>query len=260
MALTFCNLGSGSTGNCTYIASETTSILIDAGFSGRETVRRLGLLDVAPETLSGIVTTHEHSDHIGGLRILHNRFRTPLFGNAGTIRAINGTQKNDLLFWNVFTTGCVFQVGDLNIESFPVSHDAAEPVGLVIRHEDLQIGVITDIGVMTHAVRERMRGCDIVMIESNHDAELLRDAPRPWSLKQRIMSRQGHLSNESAADTVAEIASPKLNRVYLAHLSEDCNRGELALTATRDRLVEAGHEHVHVCLTYPDRPSEIWQA
>ena len=180
---------------------------------GRETVRRLGLIDVAPETLSGIVTTHEHSDHIGGVRILHNKFRTPLFGNAGTIRAISGMQKNELLFWNVFTTGCLFQIGDLEIDSFPVPHDAAEPVGFVVRHQDIQIGVLTDVGVMTHAIRERMRGCQIVMIESNHDTELLKDAPRPWSLKQRIMSRQGHLSNASAADTVAEIAGPHLNRV-----------------------------------------------
>lgn len=260
MALTFCNLGSGSKGNCTFISSETTSILIDAGFSGKEMARRLELIGVSPDTLSGIVVTHEHADHIGGLRVLHNRHRTPLFGNAGSIRAISRIKGNELLFWNVFTTGSRFRIGDLTLDSFPVPHDAEEPVGLIVEHASASIGVLTDVGVMTHAIRERLRPCSVVMIESNHDPDLLRDAPRPWSLKQRIMGRQGHLSNAGAAEMIAAIAGPQLHRVYLAHLSEDCNRAELALDLARKHLSSAGHDHVHVCLTYPDRPSEMWTA
>lgn len=260
MALTFCNLGSGSTGNCTYIATESTSVLIDAGFSGRETCRRLGLLGVSPEALNGIVVTHEHSDHIGGVKILYNKYRVPLYGNAGTVRAVAQDRSRALMAWNVFTTGSPFNIGDLRFESFPVPHDASEPVGFVVVHGDTRVGVITDVGVMTHAIRERLRGCQVVMIEANHDAALLQDAPRPWALKQRIRSRQGHLSNASAAEAVSEIAGPQLHCVYLAHLSEDCNRGELALESIREGLVSCGQDHVHVCLTYPDRPSEVWTA
>lgn len=181
-----------------------------------------------------------------------------LFGNAGTIEALNGNDNTKDLQWQVFSTGMPFTIGDLHIEPFSVPHDAYDPVGFVVSNGSSRVGVVTDIGVPTSLVRERLRRCHAVVVESNHDEEMLKDAERPWYLKQRIMGRQGHLSNQGAAAMLVEIAGPHLRQVFLAHLSAECNDPDLARKTAHDMLLKAGHAHINVSVTYPDRPTEVW--
>ncbi len=259
MSLRICILGSGSSGNCTYIASASTAILIDAGLSARTIVQRLESIGASVEGVRGICVSHEHSDHTTGLRVLHQKRGIPLYANRGTAEALGRDDDLRDLSWNVFTTGSPFTVGDISVEPFSVPHDAYEPVGFVVHCGTSRVGVVTDMGTATTLVRERLRGCRALVVESNHDEQMLRDCQnRPWHLKQRILGRQGHLSNQSAAALLVEIASPQLDIVFLAHLSKDCNTPELARQTTHDTLFKAGHQHIKVSLTFPDRVSEVW--
>ena len=253
-----CGLASGSSGNCIFAGSATTRILIDAGLSGRETARRLEMIGTSLPSIQGICLTHEHVDHTAGLSALHTRSGIPLYANAGTIEAIRKVEKMQNLKWQVFTTGADFSIGDLTITPFSVSHDAYEPVGFIVASDQVRVGIVTDIGVSTHLVQERLRCCQVLIIESNHDERLLTDAQRPWHLKQRIAGRQGHLSNRHAAELIAEIAGNDLNQIFLFHLSLDCNRPELALQPTCEALRLRGLTQVQVSLTYADQISEIW--
>lgn len=255
-----CVLASGSSGNCIYAGAESTHVLIDAGMSGRETLNRLEQVGVKLSAIAAVCLTHEHGDHIVGLGVLHARHGIPLYANAGTIEAVRMDEKFRGLAWHVFSTGSIFQIGNLTFDPFAVSHDAYEPVGFIVTSGPVRVGVVTDIGVSTHLVRERLKHCRALIIESNHDERLLADARRPWSLKQRIAGRQGHLSNQHAAELIAEIAGPDLSHVFLSHLSAECNRPELALKTTQTALSRHGHAHVRVSLTYPDRISEVWSS
>ncbi len=258
MALRVCVLGSGSAGNCSWVDSDHTAILVDAGLSARETVRRLEGIGVAPETIAAVCLTHEHTDHTAGLTALHQRRRLPVFANAGTIEGLQLRNGCRNVTWNIFTTGVPFRIGDLVVEPFSVPHDAYDPVGFVISASEARVGIVTDMGTVTALIRERLRACRAIIIEANHDETLLRQAERPWHLKQRIIGRQGHLSNEHAAELVCELAGGELSVVYLAHLSRECNRPELALEATLGRLRERGIASVSVRLTQPHQASEIW--
>jgi phosphoribosyl 1,2-cyclic phosphodiesterase len=257
MSIRICILASGSSGNCTYIGTPENGMLVDAGLSARRTVACLAEIGVTPDQVRGICVSHEHSDHIHGLRVLHKRYGIPLYANAGTVDALERNPDLRALHWNVFTTGHPFTVGPMCLEPFSVPHDAYDPVGFVVQHEAVRVGVVTDMGMVTGLIRERLRSCHVLVVEANHDERLLQDAERPWSLKQRILGRQGHLSNQHAAELVAEIAHPELRHVFLAHLSEDCNKGELALQTACRALEKGGHTHVRVSLTYPDRISDV---
>ncbi len=253
-----CILGSGSSGNCAYVGAGSTHLLVDAGLSGRETARRLGQLGVPLSAVNAVCLTHEHSDHIAGLATLHTRHGIPLYANAGTVEALGRDEKLGRLAWNVFTTGSPFRVGELLVEPFAVSHDAYEPVGFIVTAGPVRAGLVTDVGVITHLVRERLRRCRALVIESNHDARLLADARRPWQLKQRIAGRQGHLSNEHAAELIGELAGPDLSQVFLSHLSAECNRPDLALRTACAALERLGRARVRVELTFADRISAVW--
>ena len=255
-----CVLASGSSGNCVFVQAGGTKILIDAGLSGRETERRLEQIGVQPAEIQAICLTHEHSDHVAGLAVLSARYHMRLYANGGTVEALRRDERRGGLAWNVFTTGAPFQIGELAIEPFSVSHDAYEPVGFILTGGGARAGVVTDIGVSTHLVRERLRGCQVVVLESNHDEELLADAPRPEYLKQRIRGRQGHLSNRHAAEMLAEIAGTDLRQVFLAHISADCNLPELAAHTVGNILAEHGLQQVRVTTTFADRVSEMWRA
>ena len=259
MGLQICVLASGSSGNCTLVRSAGTALLVDAGLSARETGKRLAAVGVKLEQIAGICISHEHSDHITGIRVLQQRYGIPLYANHGTIEGLNPVEAGQL-HWSVFTSGCVFSVGDLRVEPFLVPHDANEPVGFVVGDGMVRVGIATDMGCVTHLVRERLRPCRAIVLEANHDVDMLRDSDRPWQLKQRILGRQGHLSNETAADLIAEIAGPGLEQIFLAHLSAECNSAELALKTAVQRLEKLGHRHVRVSLSYREQISEIWQS
>lgn len=259
-AMKTCVLASGSSGNCIYVGGGSGGVLIDAGLSGRETVRRLEKIGVSIGTISAICLTHEHADHIAGLAVLHERYGIKIFANSGTIDAVRQNGRMERISWQIFSTNNPFEVGDLVLHPFPVSHDAYEPVGFVISCGAAKLGIATDIGAPTHLVREHLRQCQALIVEANHDEALLSEARRPWVIKQRIAGRQGHLSNRHAAEMIASIASPGLARVFLCHLSRDCNRPELAEKEVRSALAAAGFPSVRVSLTFPSQVSETWFA
>ncbi len=253
-----CILGSSSGGNCTYVASDRTAVLVDAGLSGRETGKRLTEIGVAPDSIEAICLTHEHGDHTSGLAALHRAGRVKLYANRGTADGVAAKPGAAVLTWNIFSNGSPFQVGDLEIEPFSVPHDAYDPVGFVIRCGDVRVGVVTDMGMVTGLIRERLRPCNVLVIESNHDERMLKDADRPWHLKQRIIGRQGHLSNDHAAELLAEIGGPHLRMVFLAHLSGECNRPDIALKAVNDSLQKKGLTHVLVKVAPSNKVSDVW--
>jgi phosphoribosyl 1,2-cyclic phosphodiesterase len=258
MGLQICVLASGSSGNCTLVRSADTALLVDAGLSARETGKRLEAVGVKLGQVAGICISHEHSDHTHGARVLHQRHGLPLYANRGTFEGME--EELQQLSWQIFTTGCAFQVGSLRVEPFMVPHDANEPVGFVVGDGVTRVGIATDMGCVTHLVRERLRPCRAIVLEANHDVEMLQDSDRPWQLKQRILGRQGHLSNETAADLIADIAGPGLEQIFLAHLSEECNCAELALQTAVQRLEKLGHRHIRVSMSYRHQVSDIWQA
>lgn len=250
----FTILGSGSAGNCAYLETDDTRILIDAGFSGRQIRQRLATINRTPETLTGILITHEHSDHIAGLAGLCARQSIPIFCNRLTQEAIQ-SQCATRLDFRLFTTGASFEVGDLSVDTFSVPHDAYDPVGFLLHTSAGDVGFLTDLGHATKLVLERVRSARALVLEANHDLKMLQeDTKRPWSLKQRILSRHGHLSNDAAADVAEQIMSSELRHIFLGHLSRDCNRPELAHKIVNQRLQKIGATHTTLRTTSQDTP------
>jgi phosphoribosyl 1,2-cyclic phosphodiesterase len=246
-------LGSGSSGNCAYLETGETRILIDAGFSARQTRQRLAAIGRAPEGLSGILITHEHSDHIGGLAGLAAKLNIPIYCNRLTREALE-FQLQTKFDCRIFATGASFEVGDIAVDTFSIPHDASDPVGFLLRTPAGNVGFLTDLGHATKLVLERVRTANVLVLETNHDLKMLQDSGRPWSLKQRIAGRHGHLSNGEAADAVEAIMSADLRHLYLGHLSRECNRPELAERVILDRLRKIGANHVKVELTAQQTP------
>ena len=254
----FTILGSGSGGNCAYLETPNTRLLIDAGFSGRQIRQRLATIARSPETLHGILITHEHSDHVSGLVGLLARLQLPVYCNRLTKEAIEA-QLQIQINAHIFDTGASFEIGDVTVDTFSVPHDASDPVGFLLRTPSGNIGFLTDLGHATQLVIQRVRTANVLLLEANHDLQMLRDDPRrPWSLKQRILSRHGHLSNDGAADLLEQVVSAGLGRLYLGHLSRDCNRPELAHRVISQRLEQVGATHVQVEFTSQDVPSPTY--
>lgn len=240
-------LGSGSAGNCALVGTPQTRLLIDGGLSSRQTVARLAQCGVNPLEIDGILLTHEHGDHTGALNVWCKQFSTPIYCNRLTAEVLQKDAPELRKDWRLFVTGSAFAIKDITIETFPVPHDAVEPVGFVLHHGAAALGVLTDLGIATKLVYERVRQVQTLVIETNHDEKLLQnDTKRPWSVKQRIMSRHGHLSNAAAANVLAELLGAKLQRAVLGHLSRDCNSPELAVGTVRARLDAVGANEVDV--------------
>lgn len=255
VAVAFTILGSGSGGNCAYLECENTRLLIDAGFSARQIRDRLASLGRAPEGLDGIIITHEHGDHICGLGALCGKTGTTIYCNRLTQEAIQRQFPDTHLRFARFETGAAFTVGSVEVQSFSVPHDAQDPVGFLLNAAEVRIGFLTDLGHVTRLILERVRRAQTLVLEANHDPQLLRDdTRRPWSTKQRISSRHGHLSNEAAAEAAGQLAHPGLERIYLGHLSRDCNRPELARQVVGERLAALGAAHVRLENTSQETP------
>ena len=254
VSVRFTILGSGSSGNCAYLEAGETRLLIDAGLSGRQTRQRLATLGRAPEGLHGILITHEHSDHIIGLVALAAKLHVPIYCNRLTAEAIEETTATKFDF-RIFTTGASFEVNDVGIETFAIPHDAMDPVGFLLRTSDGNLGFLTDLGHATRLTIERVRPANVLVLETNHDVKLLQDdTRRPWSLKQRILGRHGHLSNEAGAAVIEQVASDHLHHVFLGHLSRDCNRPELALRAVSGVLQKTNATHIAITVASQDVP------
>jgi phosphoribosyl 1,2-cyclic phosphodiesterase len=227
---TICTLASGSRGNAIYLSNGRTSLLIDAGLSGIELQRRMQARGLSPDRLGAIVVSHEHADHIHGVGVLSRRYHLPVYMTEKTRRALPAA-VGKIAEIRKFAAGQPFAVDGLRLEAFSVSHDASEPSGFIFSGNGLKIGLATDLGIATALVRERLRGCRILILESNHDRRMLEEGPYPWPLKQRIQSRLGHLQNEASRDLLAELLHDGLTHVILAHLSQTNNTPERALAA-----------------------------
>ena len=227
-------LASGSRGNCAVVATSSTRILVDAGLSGRETFKRLRALGERVEDISAIVITHEHSDHVAGLQRLATKLNVPVFITAHTHHAWNRTVRDEagaipeLPKAEHFSAGRGFRIGDIEVVPFTIPHDAVDPVGFTFRAEGVKIGFATDLGYLSANVKDHLRGCTVMVVESNHDVEMLRSGPYPWSVKQRVMSRVGHLSNEALAEFFSSDYDGGAEYLVLAHLSEQNNHPEKA--------------------------------
>jgi phosphoribosyl 1,2-cyclic phosphodiesterase len=246
MGMSVSMLASGSRGNCAIVASVRTKILVDAGISGRETFRRMKALGDDPRTLNAILITHEHSDHIYGLATLAKKLRIPVFMTGATHEAWARAMRDEkgerprLEKFERFESGHSFQVGDIAVKPFTIPHDAADPVGFTFRAEGIKVGIATDLGYLPVSVRDHLRGCDVLVMESNHDLEMLRVGPYPWSVKQRVMSRVGHLSNVALADFFVNDYDNNAAFVVLAHLSEQNNHPEIARREAEKALATRG--------------------
>ncbi len=250
----FIPLGSGSHGNATLIEFGPTRLLVDAGLSARQLALRLRAVGVDPESIQCLLLSHEHQDHACGAERFSKRFGVPVACSPATLVAMDRSRVHFSRWLSLPASGSL-DLGRVRIESFPVPHDAAEPVGFVLHGEGLRVGVVTDLGHATTLVLERLRGCDVLMIESNHDEAMLRGGPYPWHLKQRVSGRLGHLSNHEAAALIRETVSDRCRAVVLAHLSEKNNTLALA-RATGARAVQAaGGRRVAMRVASARRPS-----
>ena len=275
MSVHFTILGSGSAGNCAYVETAEVRILVDAGFSPLQIRKRLGTLGRTPENLSAILITHEHADHISGLLGLADKYHIPVYCNRGTQdgviwalkarwtgkkAAAEGLDTTEALKkklnWRLFNTGASFEIADVSIDTFSIPHDAQDPVGFVVRTTAGNFGFATDLGHMTKLVIERTRVANVLVLESNHDVKLLQECPhRPWSLKQRILGRHGHLSNDAAAEAAEQIVSHELKHLYLGHLSSQCNKPEIARRVMQQRLAQIGATHLQLQIAAQNIPA-----
>jgi phosphoribosyl 1,2-cyclic phosphodiesterase len=251
-------LGSGSRGNATVVHTENEAILIDAGFSARELRKRMARAEVDEKLVRAILVTHEHSDHVCGLRVCAKQLGVPVYANRGTAEVLR-SRDDKLGALTIFAPGSSFGVGPFTVEPFTIPHDAYDPVAFVVKLGAIKLGIATDLGHVNALVSHQLKACDALVVESNHDIGMLRNSDRTWSLKQRILSRHGHLSNDDGLELLRKVLHARTRHVVMAHASRDCNEYELVEAGVRQCLVELGREDVqlHVA-TQDDGVQTIW--
>lgn len=230
----FSVLSSGSKANSTFVEAAGMRLLIDCGLSGKQAEARMAEVGVDPASIDAILVTHEHADHIHGVGTLSRRYNIPVYANAATMEFISKPRGRE-----IFKTGSEFSVGSISVTPFSIAHDASDPVGFSIEAEGLKVVLVTDLGRVTTLVREHVRGANALLLESNHDQEMLQSCSYAWELKQRIASTHGHLCNDAAGQLLEEVMHPELFHVVLGHLSENSNTPQLAL--------ESAHRYLKRC-------------
>lgn len=260
MGISFTVLSSGSTGNATVVRNGETTLLIDAGLSARRIDELMAMRELTGREIDGILVTHEHSDHIKGLGAMARKYELPIYANTRTWKAIEhslGTIADNQRF--VLETGEHRDFGSMRVESFPVSHDAAEPVGYCFYDGNEKLSVATDLGYVSDKVMRAIEGSDVLVLEANHDIEMLRMGRYPWNTKRRILGDMGHLSNDAAGAALSEILTGRTKRTYLAHLSLDHNMIDLARMSVRGAMEDRGcfykDSEFKLCDTYYDKPT-----
>lgn len=241
-----CSIASGSSGNCIYAGVNDTHVLIDAGISGRKIGLGLNAIGLQTEEIQGIVITHEHLDHVKGLGVLARKFEIPIYGTRGTIQAIKNISSlgrfPEGLFHEINADES-FQIREIHIKPFSVSHDATEPVSYVMEHEGSSFGVVTDLGMYDDYIIEKLKGLDALLLEANHDVRMLQTGKYPYYLKQRILGTKGHLSNEVSGQLLCEILHDKLKYVLLGHLSKENNYEALAYETVCSEITLADNQY-----------------
>jgi phosphoribosyl 1,2-cyclic phosphodiesterase len=235
------------------VATERTRLLIDAGLSRKETFLRLNAAGIAPESLTAILITHEHTDHVSGLQAIARKLGIPVYLSRLTAPAIPwGEYTPDL---EMFAAGASFTIGDIDVTSFTIPHDAVDPVGFSLRAEGIKISIATDLGYLPESIAFHLRGSDVLLLESNHDVEMLKVGPYPWSVKQRVMGRMGHLSNDVACRFVRDHLDSSTSTLILGHLSESNNHPEIVRLMANQAL-EGRNLFTRLLIADPKRPTE----
>jgi len=250
----FCPLASGSKGNSLYLGFGTTKLLFDVGISFKSLKERLDSINVDVSEIDAVIISHEHSDHIKGLDQLIKKTNVPVFANSDTAKQILSAVTAKPKF-KIFSTGETFFFGDFEIHPFSIQHDTLDPVAFTVKFDNKKLGICTDLGFATTLVATHLKDCDYLYIESNHDEDLVHASPRSHIYKQRVLSRQGHLSNHACATLVSHIHHDGLKRVYLAHLSSDCNSSDLAIDTVKSFL-EQQQKIVDLSIAYQHSPSD----
>lgn len=257
----FSVLASGSSGNSVYIETEQTKLLVDAGLSGKQLANRLAQIGVQPESLTAILVSHEHIDHVKGLGVLARRYNLPIYLNEATYRHLpSGVGELPMAQVHFIESTTTLALADIGIEPIPISHDAADPFGFRFFHRDESLAIVTDLGYVSDKITRSLEGVNSLIWESNHDVNLLRMGNYPWNVKRRILGDTGHLSNEDSAAALVQILQGIGEQVFLAHLSQDNNLLELAHLTVKNILMEAGltvGTEVMLKETYPDRPTPL---
>ncbi len=231
-------LASSSSGNSTFIRTERTRVLVDAGLCKRDVLARLAAIGESAESLDAILISHEHSDHVSGLVALARQLDIPVYITRLTAPSIPWGEYTPKL--DCFQAGASFTIGDIDIDSFTVPHDAIDPVGFCFRADGIKVGVVTDLGYVPDSIKFHLRGADLLILESNHDLEMLKVGPYPWSVKQRVMGRKGHLSNEVVSDFIWRDLDSSVSTLVLGHLSEHNNHPEIVRCMAERALDRAG--------------------
>ena len=255
----FCVLASSSSGNCAMIATERTRILIDAGLSRKETFARLQAIGENPEDIDAVLITHEHSDHVCGLVTLARKLKdgkVPIFLSRLTAPTVDWGEFEPTV--EHFQAGSRFRVGDIEIDSFTIPHDAADPCGFCFRADGVKIAVVTDLGYMPDSVKIHLRGTDLLLLESNHDLEMLKVGPYPWSVKQRVMGRRGHLSNEVVSDFLENELDTSVSTIILGHLSEQNNHPEIVRNSA-GKALDGRRLFTRLVVAEPKKQTEVFQ-
>lgn len=250
-----CLLASGSKGNSLYIETGESKILVDAGLSARELVRRLAAVGVDAAELNGLFISHEHTDHVRGAGVLARKYRLPVYVSYPTHREVSEGLHDVSV--TEFESGYSFAFRDLLVDPYPITHDACDPVGFTVESGEGKVGVATDLGMATRLVADKLRGCRVLILESNHDETMLMDGPYPWHLKQRIKSRHGHLSNNDSVALLADLIHPGLECLFLAHLSEVNNDPAVAREVTTNLLTTQSVCSPQLIMGDQYQPSEI---
>jgi phosphoribosyl 1,2-cyclic phosphodiesterase len=251
----YCPLASGSKGNCIYIGSDRTKILVDAGISTKALCERLTHINVDLKEIQAILITHDHGDHIMGLKVLAFKLGIPVLANAETAKGIVNT-FNDCPKLKIFSTGETFEFGDMEIHPFSIQHDTLDPVAFVIKTEGQKIGICADLGFASTLVQNKLKGCDYLYIEANHEPSMVHASARPMVYKQRVLSRTGHLSNVACGELLNEVAHCDLKHVHLAHLSSECNTPETAIRVVEEQLEKRGIK-LQIAIAPQHRPGQI---
>ncbi|MBI3895623.1 MAG: MBL fold metallo-hydrolase [Acidobacteria bacterium] len=249
-------LGSGSSGNCTFLATDRVKLLVDAGLSKRETERRLASIGEKPESLNAILITHEHSDHTSGLARLALQYRIPVYISPSTLAALPPQIKLPAV--EAFKSGSRFQIADLTVEPFTIPHDAADPVAFRVTAAGVRIALATDLGYLPQNVRDYLRSCHCLILESNHDLEMLRNGPYPWYVKQRVMSRDGHLSNSALGEFLRTDFDVQAQLLILAHLSQQNNHPQIARLEAASALEQRSVGTTRLVISTQDEPTEVF--
>lgn len=252
-------LGSGSSGNCTLVATKETCILIDLGFGPKSLVRRLKQVALDSQKIDAVFLTHGHADHCRGISSRQTPELVPVYMNRGT--RSEGVGLDNVCEWRKFNCRTPVLIGDIKVEAFPVSHDASDPVGFRISGDQKIGALVTDLGEITSQVKSSLEGCDWLVLESNHDENLLKIGPYPWHVKQRVLSPLGHLSNRMLAKFIRDDFDGRAEHIFLAHLSRQNNNPQIALRSARralqDRSRKGLFEDCQVHLTFQAQPSNV---